>query len=169
MLHMLAQYLCLFALLTAMLTSCRSGSRWSLDRVESGSSAFNSTKLIFPAGDPIHGIDVEFLNTSKNLYVYLNVHSTPIPALKDDPKHAFVILTIGSEKHRFEAVRREGGQRLLLPEEAVNLLIGSLQKDLPIEIKISGYSAQLTASDFSEKFKKMQQNPLFPNPFHLPF
>ncbi|MBS0652994.1 MAG: hypothetical protein JSR39_05635 [Verrucomicrobia bacterium] len=165
--HSLLLCSCLF--LSVILASCRSSSPWALDRVESGNSDFNSAKLTFPANDPIHGIDVEFLNTSKNLYVYLNVHSIPIPALKNNPKYAFVHLTIGTEKYRFEALRREGGQRLLLPEEAVDLMISSLRKNLPIEIKVSGYSTQITPSGFPEKFKKMQQSPLFPNPFHLPF
>lgn len=169
MVRLLAQLLCLCGLLSSLLASCRSSSPWNLDRVESGNAAFNSTKLIFPASDAIYGIDIEFLHTSKDLYVYLNVHSTPVPPLKDDPKHAHVVLTVGSEKHHFVALRREGGQRLLLSKETVNLLIESLQKDLPIEIRVSGYSTQLTTADFSKKFQKMQQAPLFPNPFHLPF
>ncbi len=164
-----SKLLCLCLILGAFLTSCRSRNPWALDRVASGNSDFNSTKLIFAANDPIHGIDVEFLHTSKNLYVYLNVHSTTIPELKNNPKHAFVYLTIDSEKYRFEALCREGGQRVLLPEDAVKLMISALQENLPIEIKISGYSTQITASGFSEKYKKMQESPLFPNPFHLPF
>ncbi len=165
-------YFCVLSLcltLSVCLASCRSNNPWDLDRVESGHSDFNSTKLIFPADDPIHGIDVEFLNTSKNLYAYLNVHSLPIPELKNNPKHAFVYFMIGSEKHRFEALCREGGQRLLLPEDAVKLMISSLENDLSIQIKISGYSAEITASGFSEKYKEMEQSPFFSNPFHLPF
>ena len=157
-----------FLLLLLCCASCKSNNSWTFDRVESGSSNFNSTRMTFPSPDPINGIDVELLRTSNRLYAYLNVHSLPIPQLNNHPKHAFVYFLIGEEKHRFEALCREGGQRLLLPDEATTLLISAMQKQQTIDIKVSGYAAQVTPSGFSTYYSKMVHSPLFPNPFHLP-
>jgi len=159
--------LVLLALL--LLSGCRSDTSWTVDHVASGRSRFNSTKLTYTAADPINGLDLEFLKTREHLYVYLNVHSVPIPPLKTDPHHSFVYITVDTERHRFEAVRREGGQRLLLPEDAINLIISSLNQQLPVEIAVSGYSSLISPSDFSKKYKKIQHISAFENPFHLPF
>lgn len=157
------------AFLSLTLSSCRSHSQWSLNRVESGSPQFDSTKLTFYSSDSINGIDLEFLNTHERLYAYLNIHSVPIPILKSDPKHIIVHLTIGEEKHHIKALRREGGQRFLLPEEAVNLILDALKKEQRLDLAISGYKTSIDPEGFSERYQKMQHTPLFQNPFHLPF
>jgi hypothetical protein len=151
------------------ITGCRSNNSWVFDRVESGNAAFNSSRLTFPSSDQINGIDVEFLKTPHHLYTYLNVHSLPISPLKSSPQHAFVYIIIGEEKHRFEALRREGGQRLLLPEDASSLLISALQKHQTIILKIAGYTSQISPQGFSKYYSELDRTPLFPNPFHLPF
>ena len=152
-----------------LLASCRSTNPWSVDRVTSGNTKFNSTKLTHFTNDPIHGLDLEFLKTHDRLYVYLNVHSTPIPPLKTDPESSFVYISVESEKHRFEAHRREGGQRLLLPDSAVELIISSLEQQHPITIHVAGYQSLIAPSEFSKQYQKIKQSPLFENPFHLPF
>ncbi len=167
--HMPIRTLLLLVLLSLHLTSCRSNSHWALNRVESGNPQFDSTKLTFYSTDPINGIDLELLNTHQQLYVYLNVHSVPIPPLKTDPKHALVHITIGKEKHRVEALRREGGQRLLLPEDAVQLILDALKKEQSLDLAISGYRVSIDPEGFSERYEKMQTAPAFQNPFHLPF
>ena len=147
-----------------LLSGCRSDTSWTVDRVASGHSKFNSTKLTYTAADPINGLDLEFLKTQEHLYVYLNVHSVPIPPLKTDPHHSFVYITVDTEKRRFEALRREGGQRLLLPEDAINLITSSLDQQLPVEITVSGYSSLISPSDFSKKYKKNTTHPHFRKP-----
>lgn len=159
--------LSLLLLMTAV--SCRSQNPWSFDRVDSGNPDFNSAKISFYAKDSIHGIDLEFLKTKDHLYGYLNVHSFPIPALKSNPQLAIVQICANKKKYRFEAFRREGGQRLLLPEDAIALLLELLKNKQSIQINVSGYTAMIDPIGFAERYQKIEENPLFSNPFHLPF
>lgn len=156
-----------------ILTGCRSQTPWTTDRISSGQSKFNSTKLAYTAEDPINGLDLEFLKIQDTLYAYLNVHSVPIPPLKKGEgngiQYSAVYITIGPEKHRFEAIRREGGQRLLLPNDAADLILSSLKKELPVGIAVSGYSSLVTPSDFAKQYKKIEKNHTFKSPFHSPF
>ncbi len=160
----------LFALSVLLhLSGCRSDNRWAFSRIDSQDTQFSSSKLTFASQDPIHGIDLELLSTNQELHLYLNVHSVPIPPLKTDPQHAAVRITIGiQESQSFEAWRREGGQRLLLPETAMHLIFDSLKNHLPVHIATQSYQTSVEPTGFLKYYQQMHKQPLFRNPFHLP-
>ena len=160
----------LFALSVLLhLCGCRSDNSWAFSRIDSQETQFNSTKLTFASQDPIHGIDLELVSINQQLHLYLNVHSVPIPSLKTDPQYAAVRITIGTQESQlFEALRREGGQRLLLPETAMHLIIDSLKNHIPVHIAIHGYQTSIEPTGFLKYYQQMHKQPLFQNPFHLP-
>lgn len=127
-----------------------------------------SAKLCYYTHDPIHGIDLEFLQTQEHLKVYLNVHSIPVPAYQGNPKSVLVNLAINnSEALRCQAYRLEGGQRFLLPDEIAETLIEALKNDQEISISLTGYRSIVKAEDFSKKFDQLQHPFPLQNPFHL--
>ncbi len=156
-------------LLLVLLSACRHSDRWAYNQIESGDKQFNSTKLSHHTSDLVNGLDLEFMRIAGEIRTYLNIHSLPIPSSKEDPKTTSGFLTIGSEKHPFQAFRHEGGQRLLLPKEISELIIQALSHNLPVHIKVFGYSSTITAEGFEPKFQKMMKDSHLQNPFHLPF
>jgi hypothetical protein len=156
----------LFLLLS--LFACSNHSHWTSDLVYSDRKEFCSTKLSYLSSNPIHGIDLEFLKIGQRLNVYLNVHSVPVPAYRGNQKIALLKLDIDGEILDCETYRLEGGQRFLLPQEIVKILIESLQNHKDITLILPGYRSTVKAEDFTRKF--FQLNHPFPlqNPFHLP-
>lgn len=150
-------------------SSCSHPQQWAFQRIDAGDQQFNSTKLTYHSQDPINGIDLELMQTPNLLRSYLNVHSLPIPSLKDDPKATAVNLCIGDNTYQFLARRHEGGQRLVLPQEMTEKIIEGLLQHLPLKIKVPGYAVVIEAEGFEEKFQQLGHTPLFRNPFHLPF
>jgi len=150
------------------LGSCTNSSRWNLDHVQTSNSRFSSSKLFFTAKDRSNGIDVEILKTKSALRVYLSVHSQAVPTYRGDPKKALAVLFYENQKHSFIVARHEGGQHFLLSDADADLLISLLEKEVPVTIKLPGYSTQVSPEEFSIQFEKLHHN-TFANPFHLPF
>jgi hypothetical protein len=148
---------------------CSRSSNWASNQIDVGDEKYNSTRISYYAPNPINGIDLEFLRTPSRLLAYLNVHSLPIPSTKEDPKAVAVDLLIEEEKYHFAAYRYEGGQRLLLPEDMVDLIIKALIEKKPLQIKVPGYFTRIEPKGFEDKFEKMQQKAVAKIPFHSPF
>jgi len=129
---------------------------------------FRSTKLTYFSRDPIHGIDLEFLKIGNRLNAYLNVHSVPVPLRQKDQKNVPLKLDINGEIIDCESYRLEGGQRFLLSQETLKILIDSLQHQKKITLILPGYRSTIQAEDFSTKFDHLLHPFPLQNPFHLP-
>lgn len=150
------------------LFSCSKPSHWSSDQIHSGVIDCNSTKLSYFSKDPLHGIDLELIQTTESLKVYLNIHSIPIPPFRENPKAASVKIKIHSKVLICQAYRFEGGQRLLLPDEIADMLIETLKNGHEVTLSLPGYSSVIHVEDFTSKFDKLQHPFPLKNPFHLP-
>ncbi len=153
-----------------ILLSCSSRpSAWQTDRIVTSDSKYDSSKLTFHAKDRINGIDLEILKTEKTSHLYLIVHSAPVPPYKKDPKSALVTFFKEGNKEIFIAHRHEGGQRLRVPDALFEKIINALEQKESLVITLEGYSTEVNATEFPKFYKEIQSNPLFTNPFHLPF
>ncbi len=147
-----------------LLCSCSQNRSWRVGHVDAGHSAFNSSKLCYRSDDAANGIDVEFLKTQHTLHLYLNVHAHPVPPYEGNAKQALVVFLAGDKKFTYIAARHEGGQRLLVPLEAQEILIEALRANTSITIQLEGYTAQIDPASFSENFTDLQKA----SPFDLP-
>jgi len=162
------------AIMTALFSSllitqsCSKSQSWAVDHVQTGSSRFDSSKLFFASSDHFNGIDIEILKTKKALRVYFSVHSQAVPPYQGDPKKALALISYEGKRHSFIVARHEGGQRFLLSDEDAEILITLLEEEVPLTIKLPGYSSQVSSKEFPAQFEKLHHHSL-PNPFHLPF
>ncbi len=157
-----------FFILGLLLASCGSSSHWVSDQIHSEQKQHCSTKLCYLSQDPVHGIDLELVQTQEQLRAYLVVHSTPVPAYQKDPKQALLKITINSETSASPIYRFEGGQRFLLPPELACPLIEALKNNHEVSLSLSGYRTLIKPEDFSSKFEHFQHPFPLQNPFHLP-
>ncbi len=146
-----------------LLCACAKQDHWALDTVRAGGEAFNSSKLCYRADDRINGIDLELLSTSEKLSIFLNVHSQAAPIYPNDPKKTLVKISSPQKKLLILAHRREGGQRLLLPESTYSFILSTLQSGEPLTLQIPGYITTIEPERFSKHFEKFQH----PFPFDL--
>lgn len=159
----IASLVCLFFL------SCSAKSPWVSQSIKTGNPDYNSTRLVYHSPDKLHGIDLELLKTGETTRLYLIVHSHTVPPYKGDPKRAAVLLTIDKKSYTVIAGRREGGQKLLMPDSARELILSALKNGTFIDISLKGYTAKVTSENFSSKYQEWEHPSPFSNPIILPF
>ena len=151
-----------------LLASCQSQNSWEVSHVQAGNKEYTSARLSHKIRDIVNGIGIEMICAKGKVNTYLEVHAQTIPAFQGNPKEALVIMKIENKTYQAIAPRHEGGQRVSLPPQLQQLLVESLQLNLPVTILLEGYYATLESKDFSEQFRELQSSPIN-NPFQLPF
>lgn len=121
--------------------------------MQTGSRAFNSSKLFFPSSDSLSGIDLEFLSFQGKIYAYLQVHFQAIPPYQGNPKEALVTLQIEEKTFTGIGYRHEGGQRLLLSLPLQEQLLSALKNRQSVTIRLEGYKVTVVGNQFPEHFK----------------
>ena len=147
-------------LLLFFITSCFSKSHdpaWVLQKNVTEKHAYNSGKLSYPAQSQFNGIEIELMKSSRDLRLYLNVFTRSIPSASNDPSKALVSLNIAGKQTDFFADRFEGGQRLLLPQNALDTILEALQQDSTIEITLTGYRATISPDRFTKLYSKLMK------------
>lgn len=139
-----------------------------MDHIKASSPEFNSSKLSYRSANAPNGINLEFLRTSSSLHLYLYVRSQIIPPCKHDQKKAIVTILTDEGAYTEEAARLEGGQKVLISDPLRDKIIEALKKNLPVTIRLQGYSTTIDPQDFSDYLEKMD-NPPFSLRFRLPF
>ncbi|MCX6990100.1 MAG: hypothetical protein NTX49_03405 [Chlamydiae bacterium] len=155
-------------LIAALLLGCSHRDNWKVSHIQSGSKQFSSSRLSYHTPDTVNGIDVEFLALDTSCNLYLHVHSHPVKPYKGDPKTALVTMKTEENAKSFLAKRHEGGQRLLLPDNAKEFLVASLKEGKTVIISTSGYTSTLTPDSFERKYHLLEKPPRFKNPVHSP-
>ncbi len=156
-----------FTLIGLLLFSCSKPSRWTVDQIHSEKAEFSFTKLCYHTSDPINGIDVEFVHKADQIQLYLNIHSTPLAALKQDPQAIAVTIRSPEEKFSCTAYRFQGGQRFLLSAENTGKIIELLKSKQEITILLNGYRAVIRPEDFERKYETFLHPLLLRNPFQF--
>ena len=124
-------------------------------RLDTGNKQFDSSRLCYFSKDRINGIDLEFHSTQEQLRCYLVVHSTPIPAKKENPNFSQATVQTKDQNTPFLIHRLKGGQKLLLTQQAQELLLSLLIADEPLLIKLEGYQEQIQPGSFKRYLAKL--------------
>lgn len=103
---------------------------------------------MFFADESARGVELELDAGSSGLRMYVNVFSIEVPALPDSPTLAKVSLKICDEEYLYLAHILQGGQRLLLPDEARDTIIEALVDGFPITLSTGRYCSAIPAANF---------------------
>jgi hypothetical protein len=136
-----------FATLSLLVSCAESKPHWEY-------TASPSTERIYYASeDNYRGIDLEVMRSRSGDRMYASIHSSPVHT--ESPR-----ISIGSEdeKLEYESYRFEGGQRFLLPEEAVEKIFSLLSQSKPVTLQIGRYEQVITSSGFGKVYKKYRKN-----------
>jgi hypothetical protein len=159
-----------FCLLTSafLLCGCSRTDRWQETSIQTGSSKYDSSRLLYVAEDRVNGIDLELLQTPQGLKIYLLVHSSPVAPYGEEGKKSLVRISTEKEKKVILATRREGGQRLLLPETIYPFILTALKEKEWLTLQLSGYETRISPGKFKEKFEKLEHPSKFDVKVNLP-
>ncbi len=142
-----------YLLLLFLLLSCQRTSSWKLEKTDSAETKFQSTRLCSKTKNVFHGLAFELLQLHGKLHGYINVFSQSLPSAKGGETK--VTLSIGGETHQDTAHLLKGGQRLLLKEETVKLIVSSLSQGKSVLISLEGYEEEINPEKFSNYYETL--------------
>lgn len=75
--------------------------------------------------------------------MYINTRSLAFPSHPDEPDKTTITVTTADETFSVVADRLQGGQRLLVPPDATNMILGMLQNRQPLTLSAGKYHSEL--------------------------
>lgn len=141
-----------FFILLSCTKPCR---QWELETIQSDCPGICYGKATLPACSTFNGLEAEILSIESGLRFYLNALSLELPMVDDDVDYTTVIISIGDQDYSFLADRFQGGQQLLLPEDAQNLIIETLLQKCEVDIRVGRYQTTLVPNHFYESYLKL--------------
>jgi len=153
--------------------ACQHHDRWRNVAIKTGSDRFDSSKLIYPATNFSHDLELEFLYTQGELYAYINLYAERVPPYQEDPRVASLLVEAKGQRLELLVDRLAGGQRVRIPEESLPLLLDLLEK-YPYVTFVLGdfYKTRVDARDFNKHFRSLKAKKLSfvsSNPITLAF
>lgn len=87
--------------------------------------------------------------------MYVNVFQYELPENPDNPKTTTVDILIGTNRYCFQADLFERNQRLLLPPDALQILVDLLLDNASFFISVGSYHAEITSVHFFDSYQKL--------------
>lgn len=139
----------LLIVLSLVLSSCSGKSEgWTSGKI--ASTSIICSHLTFPAKNIYRNLEIYLQRDGEQINVFLNIFCTPFES--DDEGMVLVTFTISEEEFSFKAHALAGNQRLLLPFEAKELLLNTLNAKQNVIISAGKYSNEVTSESFQESF-----------------
>jgi hypothetical protein len=135
-----------FFILSGCSNTCQ---KWQFEEVVTSCPAYNSSKISLPPQNPYLGIELEIIYSQTGMRGYLNSFSLPFPP------NPTVVIEYGSSVMEATAFSLEGGQRILLPNELLCVLVSTLWDGITVKVSAGGYSAIIITEDFRETYGKL--------------
>lgn len=129
--------------------------QWELVNIKANCPCITYSKAYLPVCSRFSGIEAELLCAGAEKHLYLNAFSLQFPKCADDEDTTEVIVLINDIEYTFIAQRFEGGQRLLLPEIAQQLIIDALLEGHCIDLSTGHYRATLIPDNFVNVYNKL--------------
>ncbi len=150
------------------LAACSSSPTWSLKRMHTSQTEYNSARLTYSAQNKVHDIGLELFRTTDGLQLFLVIHGQPVPVDKDHPSEVNVHLITKERDLTGLAVRYGGGQRFKVSPELQEEILASLKGEHQITIELPGYRSMISGEGFSRYLENLQSTPFFQNPLRSP-
>jgi len=144
----------LFAALLLIFQSCSSSCRqWTYDEVCTNCPYYNSKRLVLYPDNQFRGLELVFLRTYSGQRAYINIFSLALPMDSNDPHKTQICISCEISSYDLYAERLEGGQRLLLSDEAAELIISNLLECKTVTISVGRYKSEIIPRGFSEAYR----------------
>ncbi len=146
----------LFILAIALASnSCSNKGNWKVDKINSGSTLHSSTRISSLSNKASNQIHLEIFKLQEGTRGYIFSKSHPIPCFEQNPTQTALTIKTDDEILFYLGARHEGGQRILLPPDALEKIISSLKNGISITIEVPGAETTLNPKGFPKDTKKL--------------
>ena len=125
---------------------------WKLAVIKADCPSAYYSKIYLPSCNTFNGLEAIILSCNGNKHLYLNAYTLLLPFNPNDEAHTDTLFSIEEKDYSFTAERLQGGQCLLLPDEAMELVIDSLLENKSIEITVGRYFCTLIPDNFDKVY-----------------
>lgn len=132
----------------------KKGPQWELERIQGDCPPQVYSKVFLIPSSTFNGIQVELVGVGSDQHLYLSVLCLQISPSSSSDSIVNVTITIEDQVYTVSAELLEGGQRVLLPEEAKDLIVCSLLNDQEVTIAMGRYRQTLISDNFKESLQK---------------
>lgn len=129
--------------------------QWKLAAINACCPKASYVKLYFPTCNTFNGLEAEFLSSNGDLQLCLNIHTLQFPSDLECPDHTTVEVNIDDDPYIFTADRLLGGQRLVMPPEACQLIVCALLAGCTVCIKVGRYESTLLPEGFEKHYRRL--------------
>ena len=130
-------------------TSCR---QWHLDEMIGSNDCYHSSRLYLLSEDAYCNLELVLIRSKSGIRMYLNTFSVPFPWESNDECKTAIYLCVDGNEFAFVSDRLQGGQRLLLPPDAVELIISTLMNGEQLSVRAGRYQMVVIPTRFGELF-----------------
>ena len=128
--------------------------QWKLAVIKADCPAARYAKLYLPASNTFNGLDAVLMWSNGCLNFTLNALTFCFPNYEGDETRSEVTFSVDDEMNTFVADRLEGGQSLLLPEEAMRLVVTALLEQKCVEVTVGRFQTTLIPDHFDTAYRK---------------
>lgn len=151
----------LAALFLIFLCSCSDPCRqWEYDDTITCYPCYNSGRITLPSDGSFCGVITTIARDANGISLFIDTTVLSFPAEDSCPLTAYHLSIDGSPPRTLYATRLQGSQRLLLDEEATQLVIDALLNGACVEITIGQFHTTLISDDFAKKWCDLMNLPL---------
>ena len=145
----------LFLFLSSCSKNCQ---EWEYGEVVTCYHAYDSGRLILRPENPFSGLELELSRGCSGLRMYVNAFSLAFAKEGACCSKTRINISSGQESYTVFADRLEGGQRLLLPPEATNDIIGKLLACQSVCLSTGRYKSEITPRGFAASYQKLMRH-----------
>ena len=147
-------FVALFLILVS--SSCSSPChQWKFAAIKADCPSATYVKVYLPECNAFNGLEAELVCNNCDMQFYLNAKTLLLPCSCNDQNHTELKIVVCENEYKFMAERLLGGQRLLLPEDARQLIICSLLEGNDVEVTVGRYQAMLISEGFAKTYDQL--------------
>lgn len=105
--------------------------------------------MFFPPCNQFNGVELEIAHGNYGYRMYVNVFARPLAC---DPE---VVVTINDLPVTYKVERFDGGQRVLLPDNAAERVMQAMKDGQAVDIAIGRYRSIITPQGFGESLNNI--------------
>lgn len=129
--------------------------QWKLAAIKASCPDASYVKIYLPACNTFNGLEAEFMCSNGDMQLNLNIHTLQFPMDSDDGSHATVNVIINEDIFPYTANRLLGGQRIVMPQEACQQIIGALLEGNNVDITVGRYETTLLSEGFAKHYDEL--------------
>ena len=137
-----------------LLLSCSSPcSNWVVEDACGRCPGQNLQKITLTPENKFRELQIEIARTHSDERMYLNSLSLRFPHEQSDLRQTTVTVTTADGTRQFIAYRFQGGQRLLLPEDAAALIIDKLLHSEIVALSVGRFHVEIPVQEFTRAYR----------------